>query len=269
MLSKKVLTYYFFLFGISSLVCFGQNDSKYYTNNNNNWLIEIPIWVPGFRGQLSYGDIYLDTEIPKDEKDLERIETNPGLEFYFVGRAAYRYKRFSLQVDAFSGKVGNTFTFNPTRGGNEKELVYMSAKGSIPRLILAYSVWKKNINKHSSIEILPYAGLRYMYIHFESDIFDGNQQIDLIAKWYEPLVGVSIPYNYKRIRLRVQADYGGASNKSSFMINSHAKYRLSRLMDVKLGWTSIYSNYTESIQNQPLDFSIALHGPTVGVGFNF
>lgn len=249
-------------------VC-AQAESKFYSNLKSKWLLEIPLWVPGFRGQLSYGDIYLNSSTPKDKEELERIDKDPGLEFYFVGRASFRYQKLWIQADGFSGSVGNTFTFAPPRSELEKELVYLSATGTMPRIILGYSVWSKNFNKHTSIEIVPYTGLRYIYIQFESEISQTSQQIDLVSKWFEPLIGVSVPFNYKRFRFEIQGDWGGNSAKNSTMINSYLKYRISRLVDTKLGWTSLYSRHKAVVEDELLNFTINLHGPTLGVGFNF
>lgn len=100
-----------------------QSESKFYSNIDTNWLLEIPLRAPGFRGQLSYGDINLNTATPKDKRELERIGKDPGLEFYFVGRVSFRHHKLWIQADAFSGSVGNTFTFTPPRSELEKELV--------------------------------------------------------------------------------------------------------------------------------------------------
>lgn len=268
LLLKKNTSFVIFSLLVWSSV-FSQAESKFYTNSNTQWLLEIPLWIPGFRGQLSYGDIYLNSATPKDKKELERIEKDPGLEFYFVGRASFKHKNLWIQADAFSGSVGNTFTFTPPRSELEKELIYMSAQGTMPRIIFGYSVWTKNFNKHSSIEIVPYTGLRYIYIQFVSDITQTDEQIDLVSKWFEPLIGVSVPFNYKRFRLEVQGDWGGNSEKNSVMINSYLKYRISKLVDTKLGWTTIYSHHKAIVQEELLDFDINLQGPTIGVGFHF
>ena len=268
LLFKKNIFLFIFSLLVWSSVC-SQSESKFYSNLETKWLLEIPLWVPGFRGQLSYGDIYLNTATPKDKKELELIDKDPGLEFYFVGRASFRHQKLWIQADAFSGSVGNTFTFTPPRSELEKELVYLSATGTMPRIIFGYSVWTKSFNEHTRIEIIPYTGLRYIYIQFESEISQTSQQIDLVSKWFEPLIGVSIPFNYKRFRFEIQGDWGGNSAKNSTMINSCLKYRISRLIDTKLGWTSVYSHHKAAVQDEILDFDINLQGPTLGVGFNF
>ena len=268
LLFKKNIFLFIFSLLVWSSVC-SQSESKFYSNLETKWLLEIPLWVPGFRGQLSYGDIYLNTATPKDKKELELIDKDPGLEFYFVGRASFRHQKLWIQADAFSGSVGNTFSFAPQRSELEKELVYLSATGTMPRIIFGYSVWTKTFNEHTSIEIVPYTGLRYIYIQFESEISQTSQQIDLVSKWFEPLIGVSIPFNYKRFRFEIQGDWGGNSAKNSTMINSCLKYRISRLIDTKLGWTSVYSHHKAAVQDEILDFDINLQGPALGVGFNF
>jgi len=92
LLFKKNIFLFILILLVWSSVC-SESESKFYSNLGTKWLLEIPLWVPGFRGQLSYGDIYLNTATPKDKKELERIDKDPGLEFYFVGRASFRHQK--------------------------------------------------------------------------------------------------------------------------------------------------------------------------------
>ena len=268
-LNKKIILFSTTL--VLSLGLYAQKDSNrlYYSNLQDKWLIEIPLWIPGFRGQLSYGEIELSTETPKEDIDLERIEKDTGIEFYLVGNVSYRSPKFWFQLDAFSGKVGNTFTLTPIQNETEKELAHLSIEATIPRVLIGYSVWKKKFNAHADIEIIPYTGLRYMYMQFESENSTGEQVLDVVNNWFEPLLGISVPFHYKRFRFDIQADMGANSSKNSTMINSSIKYKASKLIAIKTGWSSFFSNHHDSVNGQELDFTLNLQGPILGVGFHF
>ena len=91
---KKFLLTLLILFQIITNMCAQNlNEEKYYVNNNRNWLAEIPLWVPGFRGQISYGEIDFSSSGSDKEKDVNRLDIDIGLEFYFVGRIAVQYKK--------------------------------------------------------------------------------------------------------------------------------------------------------------------------------
>ena len=66
---KQVHYIYIFLF-INSFFVFAQDaatsdvskSQNDFLNSDQNWSVEIPIWIPGFRGQYAYGDIELKGE---------------------------------------------------------------------------------------------------------------------------------------------------------------------------------------------------------------
>ena len=231
--------------------------------------MEMPVWVPKFRGQFAYGDFDFSSSGNKEEREFERLEGRGGLEFYFVGRVMAQYDKLWGQIDAFSGKVGSTFTYIPLVGNNQKDLVYISATGTIPRLAAGYSVYTKSSENSFKIELIPYLGLRHVNILLQSDIFDSVNVVDLHPIWYEPVAGIYTPLNYKRFRMELQVDLGWTKTSSSWVINNRFRYRISHVIDVQLGWTFMRLNYKENIRNEALDFKIRLIGPTAGVGFRF
>ena len=118
-------------------LAFGQNQKseKYYSNSDRHWLAELPIWVPGFRGQLAVASFDLTSSGTNEEKEFSRINGDPRLEFYLVGRVAVQYNKFWAQFDAFSGEVGSTFTYTSDIGNKTKQLVDVKVQGTIPRLV--------------------------------------------------------------------------------------------------------------------------------------
>jgi hypothetical protein len=245
------------------------SEEKYYTHDDNHWLIEIPVWIPGFRGQLAYGDFSSSSTGSREEREFEQMESSTSLEFYFAGRVMSQFNKLMLLLDAFSGKVGSTFSYLPDDGSNQKDLVYITAQGTLPRLVLGYSVWEKLVERNFKIEIMPYLGFRHVNIHLQSDVFDSLNVIDIQSAWFEPIIGFYLPLSYKRFEMELQVDLGGIKTKNSVVINNSFRYRISRLIDVQLGWTSMIINYKGNISSEDLDLRMRLFGPTAGVGFRF
>ena len=244
-------------------------EEKYYINNNKHWLVEIPIWIPGFRGQIAYGDFDLSSSGDREEREFKRLNSDVGIEFYLVGRISAQYNKLWIQTDIFSGEVGSAFSYNSLIGNNEKEIVIIKIKGTFTRLITGYSVWQKSTENGFKIGLTPYIGLRYVSFHLKSDIFGLTKIIDVNPNWLEPLIGLNIPISYKRFKVEIQADYGATETKNSWVVSNRYRYRISKLVDVQLGWNLIRLYHKGLVGNDELESTIRLFGPTAGVGFRF
>jgi hypothetical protein len=273
--SKSALTIKLFLivFILSQTAtpCFAQNtkEVKYYTNNNRHWLAEIPLWIPGLRGQIAYGEFDLSSSTDKEEKEHNLLNSDGELNFYFVGRIAVEFNKFWVQTDAFSGEVGSTYSYTSLNGNNEKDFVVVDIQGTIPRLVLGYSVWQKTNENSFKIKLTPYLGVRYVSFHLQSEVFDSTYVINEKLNWFEPVVGVYIPINIKRFKIEVQADYGSTGTYNSWAISNRYRYRISKLIDVQLGWNYIRSHHNDIVGSEEFKSTIRLFGPTTGIGFRF
>ncbi len=244
-------------------------EEKYYANSSRRWLAEIPIWVPGFRGQLAYGDYNFTSSGSDKEKEYERLESEFGIKFYFVGRIVAKYTNFWVNADAFSGKVNSAFSYTSLIKNNEKEIVDITVSATIPRLVVGYSVWQQSNENHFKIEAIPYLGIRYVNIFLQSEVFDLTNIIDVRPSWVEPIIGLYVPLTYKRFKIEIQTDYGANGTKNSFVISNRYRYRISKLVDVQLGWNYIKLYHKGIVGNQELESTIRLFGPTAGIGFRF
>ena len=256
---------------LSSVLVLAQEskEDKFYSNDQGHWIVEVPLWVPGFRGQLAYGNYNLNSSANKDEREFKKLYSDVGLQFYFVGRIAAQYKNIRIQADAFSGRVGSAFKYTSIIGSMEKELVYIEIQGTIPRLILGYSVWNMLTDNDFKIELVPYAGIRYLSISLQSEVFDSTEIIDHRQSRFDPILGFYVPVSYKRFKMEWQLDYGYAGRGSSWVISNRYRYRISKLIDVQLGWNLLGSKYNGELANNKLEASIRLFGPTAGIGFSF
>lgn len=260
-----------FILSQSTSAVFAQNskEDKQYPNNNRHWLAEIPLWVPGFRGQLSYGDFNSSSSGSNEEREFERINSDAGLAFYFVGRLSVQYNKLWIQADAFSGGVGSAFSYTSLIGNNEKEILNIEIQGTIPRLVSGYSVWQKSNENNFKIELIPYLGVRYVSFHLQSDVFDTVEVIDARLNWFEPLIGLYVPISSKRFKIEIQADYGAAGKRYSWIIANRYRYRISKLIDVQLGWNLLRLYHKGFVGSEVLESTIRLFGPTAGIGFRF
>jgi hypothetical protein len=255
---------------VSTIVCCqNSNEEKYYTNNNRKWLAEIPIWVPSIRGQLSYSDFDFSSSGSREEKDFKRLNSDAGLEFYFVGRISVKYNKIWVQADAFAGGVSSAFSYTSIINNNENEFVNIRVKGVIPRFVLGHSIWEKSTKNSFKIELIPYIGVRYVSLNLQSDVFDTDNKIDARPNRFEPLIGLYAPFVYKRFKLEVQFDYGLNETKNSWAISNRYRYRISKLVDVQLGWNFLSLNYEGIIDEEKIEATMRLFGPSVGIGFRF
>ncbi len=260
-----------FVLSLTTFVGFAQNskEEKYYTNSNRHWLAEIPIWIPGFRGQLTSAEFDFFSSGNNEERELERLNSDAGLEFYFVGRLSAQYNKLCIQADAFSGQVGSEFSYTSLIGNNEREIVEINIQAPIPRLVLGYSVWQKSTKHNFKIELIPYIGVRYVSFHLQSGVFDTTEVIDVKPNWFEPLIEVYVPISYKRFKIEIQADYGAPGTKNSLCISNRYRYRISKLIDLQLGWNLIRLYHKGIVCSEELESTIRLFGSTTGIGFRF
>jgi hypothetical protein len=273
MYTSKLLQFFILIVVIlkTSTNTFSQNTKtdKHYINNKKHWLVELPIWVPGFRGQLSYPDASLSSSGNSKEKEFERLNNQVGLEFYLVGRVAAQYNKLWTQADIFSGEVSSAVTYTSLIGTKDSEIIYLKIQGTIPRLVVGYSIFAKTNKKNFKLEVIPYAGMRYVGFHIQSTVFDSKKILNTKLNWFEPLLGVYVPLKYKRIKIEIQADYGTTGTKGSLAVSNRYRYRISKLIDIQLGWTLISLTHKGTIEEEELKAKIRLFGPTAGVGFNF
>ena len=87
-----------------------------YLYDTRHWKIEIPIWIPGYRGEFSYGDVSLEGEDgvdPSPENPIEKpgvgdvfkrlFKTKGGIHFFLVTGVTYSNKSFYSHLELFSG----------------------------------------------------------------------------------------------------------------------------------------------------------------------
>lgn len=240
---------------------------KSYLNTNRLWLIEVPLWVPGFRGQLSYGDITFDSSGSTEEKERERVSSALGIDFYFVGRVRFSHRRFHFVADAFAGKINSVFTYKILN--QEKDFAEVAIQGIFPRLSAGYSVARIGNERTYLIEFIPYVGVRHVNFSLKSEAFLSAVGIDVNPGYFQPIIGIYVPIIYNRWQLETQFDYGVVEKKFSWIITSSLRYRISKLIDLKLGYNHMNLLYKQQVSDKTLKLDIRLSGPALGIGFRF
>ena len=128
---NKILLILIVLFGLGP--AFAQDTTtiapkppKSFLLRDRNWTVDIPIWIPGFRGNFTYGDVSLEGEDGVDPGEpghpieppdpgeppgggniISRLFTSSRyLKFFFMGGASYTRNKFFTEIDMFSGYAG-------------------------------------------------------------------------------------------------------------------------------------------------------------------
>ena len=268
-------TYLLLAFILCFIKAHGQSDSltknvkRYWVNHDDRkWHASIPIWVPGFRGDFAFGDLEVSTSQSGDDKSNTRFENELGIEFYFVGSLSYNYKRWFLSTDAFSGTITDEVFYNKLLKGDPASIIKLKVRGTFIRFIAGYSVFRRE-NENSRFEIIPYFGLRHFDVGLESAVLDTIYVGAVNPTWSEIILGISVPFKYKRWQFAFRGDFGQIDSNVSWMTNMLAAYRFSPLFDMKLGWTHLEVVHDEEKDKNRLNIRIGLSGPTLGLGFHF
>lgn len=259
-----------FLAFLSTALC-GQknNQATQFGFNDDTWVLDIPLWVPGFRGQLAYGEFELESDNETENPERERIQDDFGIQFYFAGRAEYWSDDMMISLDIFTGSVGNSFSIKSDEREIDKQFVSFSASGTIPRLTFGYTLVEKIKPSGFGYQITPFIGSRYHNIKLKSDVFEGNEVLNVRFNWFEPVIGVLAPISYKRFQLELFMDMGYASQDISYFLNASINYRITKLVDIEFGWAHLTLTRQDEAASTQFNSRVILTGPAAAVGFHF
>lgn len=264
----------------STLVLSSKKKQSYLTDTRN-WTIEIPIWIPGFRGEFAYGDIGIEGEDGTDlspENPIEKpgfgdafkrlFKTGWNLNYFFVTNVAYHKGKFYGELDAFSGTVGAHIKFRY----NNKKLVNAQFHSDLARIAGGYQLAERWTNSDKArYRLWAYGGARLHNFNIKSELSGINKSLHVDPLWVEPLLGVKNEFSLDYWKFIVQADMGsfGINDKFSYMLNAYAFYRISNLLSVKVGWNTWHSKYNDRFKNEDLFLKVHLAGPAASLKFSF
>lgn len=283
-----------FIFGLGVLLFIGlagssqedhskkirQNKPSYLTDTCR-WNIEIPIWIPGFRGEFAYGDIKLDGEDgtkPDPEQPIEKpgigdafkrlFKTRGYINYFFVSGLSYENDRWFGEMDVFSGTVGGKIMFRY----NNQSLVKASFHSDLLRITGGYSFYQKELFEGKGLyKLSGTVGLRGHYFRVWSQLENRGEKIRVDPLWVEPLLGLKNELKLTYWKFIVQGDMGsfGLNDRLSYMLNLNAQFRMNKLLSLKMGWNSWYVVYSDKFKNEDLKLKMYLAGPVTALVFNF
>lgn len=246
------------------------------------WTIEIPLWIPGFAGDFTYGDVTIEGEDGVDPENP--IEPPPGgdfgkilsrlftknwyLKFFYLTKVSYENKGFLVQLDGVVGEVGNSVKFNL----NNKEIAQANFRTLNMRFFAGYRfVDKRSANKKFRYELYGYLGTRIHFQRIYSDLNGIINKLDINPIWAEPVFGLENQFSWKKWFMVLQGDYGGffVNSKYSFQLTTYVYYRTGRFNSIKLGWSHLDLNHIGTFRDEDYIVNVTLSGPTVGFVFLF
>lgn len=289
---KKLILITLTLLNAFSVVCaqdsLSKRDTRLVQRNfllqDRKWTVEIPLWVPGFRGGFAYGEINVEGEDGGDPGDpgdpgdddksdiISRVisklfDGDFYVKFFFLTCVKYENKRFLVQLDGFSGTVGESIKFNY----NNKEIVQANFQTINTRLFAGYRIYQYNSpNKKFIYKLYGYVGVRAHYQKISSDLNGVINKLDVNPVWVEPIIGVKNQFIFKRWLFVLQGDYGGllVNSKYSNQIQVLAYYRTGRVTSLKFGWNHLDLNHRSEFRGENLKIDITLSGPNIGLAFH-
>lgn len=257
-----------------------QKKKESFLIDNRQWTIEIPIWIPGFRGEFAYGDVEIEGEdgiTPDPEHPINPPEfgdvfkrlfkTKGNLNYFFVTSISYTNKKFFSELDLFSGSIREDLRFRY----NSKAIVGAKVHTDLSRLILGYRFIDHSLISDKALYHLHgYGGIRLHNFKIQSNLDNLGKTLNIDPIWIEPVIGLKNELILNYWKFLIQADMGsfGINDKFSYQLNLYAFYRISNTISIKGGWNSWYVNYENRFKNDDLVIKTHLAGPVASVVFN-
>jgi hypothetical protein len=282
-----VYIFLFFCFTCCALTSYGADkkkpnkEKKGFLTDSSKWTLEVPLWIPGFRGDFAYGEVEIEGEdgtIPNPEHPIEKpgfgsvfkrlFRTRFDLNYFFMRGATYENNGYFGEIDMFMGALGASLIF---RSHNHK-LVSASVHVDLMRLYGGYNLYQTQwLDERATYKLGAFGGARIHHFYVKTKLNDVNVSMDIEPIWVEPVLGVRNKMSFERWEFVVQGDMGSfwINDKYSFMLNMLGSYRVGNSTSIKLGWTSWYTYYKDRFRDENLRLKTHLAGPMAVVAFHF
>ena len=250
------------------------------------WTVELPLWIPGFRGDFAYGDVSIEGEdgVSPEYPIEPPIEPPPGgdfgkiisrlftkewyLKFFFLTRITYEKDRFLVQLDGLTGSVGSSVEFNY----NNTKIVEASFRTTNLRLFAGYKfidLYSKN--REFKYELFAYLGARAYFQNIYSSLGEELISFEIHPTWVEPIIGIQNQFSFNKWFIVLQSDYGGlfVDSKYSLQFSSFVYYRTGKITSIKLGWNHLFLKQNGEFLKENYSVNVTLSGPSVALVFHF
>jgi hypothetical protein len=253
----------------SSAVPGGAAEPDASVERDRNWMITIPLWLPGYRGEFAIGDIEIDGESSGGSGFLSRFfDSKWRLNFFFMGAFSYQRDRWRVHGDMFGGKFTDDVIWKP----NDATIASASVQPIIPRLHVDYRVLNHpwGDSGYQEIQGWIYAGVRYYDMRIEAEAARLARSLE--THWADPIVGVWIPANLsRRWMAELSGDVGGfhVGSKLSWQISGMVSFKVSPLVAFALAYHVLDVDYRDTVKSQDFLYRVRVAGPGFGIRFNF
>lgn len=271
----KVVVFVLMLVTINS-ICYAQleTDSINMPSKQDKleFNLEIPIWIPGFRGRFSIGDITIEGEGQNEDILSNLFNSNIGLDYYFVGCIGVTKNKWQIQGDIFGGQLKDAVEFRY----NQTQIIDASIFNVTPRIFVSYKFFELDfkrkralITKH--LEFWAYGGCRYFHLNINSEANAIIPAFDITKNWFDPIIGFTVPLTINRLTLVFQNDIGGFGLGSdiTYWYQLYGKYRVGEHVAIEVGWVHLNINYSEEKSINSFHYKAVFRGPMAGVMFTF
>lgn len=219
------------------------------------------LWAAGLNGDVKVRARTADV----DASFADVVEQSDSL-FGLQGRIEARRARWGFYFDGTYLDVEvDDVTAGPAEPSLETELA-LAELGAFYRL----KQWNGN-GAGNAVAWDLYAGARYTYLSNELG-FPRLRSFEQSHDWVDPLVGTRLGVDWgQRLRTVIGGDLGGFGVGSDFTWSAMAlvgyRFTLSRDLQMTLwaGYRALYQDYDKD----DFEWDMLLHGPLVGIGFQF
>ncbi|MDX2431711.1 MAG: hypothetical protein QNK35_12315 [Bacteroides sp.] len=256
-------------------------DHLYYMDDTTHWMIEIPLWVPGFSGSLAYGDIVIDTDNSGsggdggdggdgDEGFLKGLfDSATKLDYFMVGKVSYSTHKWFIMADLFGGQIDNSVNFTH----NNLNLLKTRIMLLTPRLAGGYQFLDRPLKQGKAGRLKSWSnlGVRFYYAELEFTLPDPIEPWDLHTSWFDPFIGLALRYDIYGFSLTSKFDvaFRGISSFDNWWSDTNLRYRVGPRFSVEAGWMMHRIARQKDLLNQDLNINVRLNGPMAGLSFHF
>jgi hypothetical protein len=247
------------------------------------FLIAPYVWVTGIQGKAEGkgGDTQgLDLSVG------DALGLINNVTFILGGRIEIEKGRWGFIFDGFGQRLRGSDDFTRIRDTRFPILVppsvtitgnvEISLEMSIVQAALSYDVYRSTnfVGKKPELTIEAMAGARYTYLSTRVELEAAGPLIGVqkniggSKNWTDPIIGGRLLWNpHKSWQVNLEADIGGFGAGSNFSSNLNAGvfYRITDWLLLWGGYRGLYTSYNKN----DFIFDAWIHGPYLGVGFEF
>ncbi len=242
------------------------------TGRRTRVLLTLPLWIPGYAGQFTLGDISVDGGGDGDGGGGgwlgQLFNSSGGLEYFFLGRVGVNVDEWWFMADVFGGKLRQTVVFRLTDGTT----VDASVRPMMARIIIGHRIkrWPLGSSGMSNATLRGYGGVRYNQAKLSVTLLNERVPLSGTADWVDPLIGVQATFEVgDHWQFSAWTDVGGfaVGSKVAWWSEIDAGYRFTSWFNLRLGWTFMHVEYEDTAVNQNFRWDMWLTGPHLAISF--